>query len=448
MTTAGQDAAVRDAPPGAQRRPLPLESSILWYPAGRGSRDTGMGRGGYPVFLDQSVLAAMRTHIEGSPDEPLLGFLAGELYVCSNLEVPYLVVDGVFVCRYPIESDDPMPTFHRVWDRLRDELERRRTQLVGWYRSFPRGDPSLGALDVAVHAAHFAEPWHVVIAVRPDRLRPSGGLYRMTPEHGWASSPLSFYELLENQPRRSTGGKRTQLPWKNYHTNDLVLAAEPPARPSAAAPPRPEPDQDESRRPTLRVVRPTLPPEPPQAAEPARPRERPDPQEAQLALPLSPPQPRRSAAAVRSSASVDARAVQAYGRRRRRGTFALALSGVGVAAALVVALALGAFGPPVSEAAIDAQAARIARLDRLSDTLGPALRNYGERVGLFNDGLLGCDGLARGYVVVDSLWVSYRTMRRGLAEPLDPRRQARDGRMADQVDAMRRAFVRAGCRAR
>ena len=97
MTSAGQDAVVRDAAPAARREPLPLARSILWYPAGRGSRDTGMGRGGYPVFIDQSVLNAVRAHVEAAPNDPLLGFLAGELFVCSDIEVQYLVVDGVFV---------------------------------------------------------------------------------------------------------------------------------------------------------------------------------------------------------------------------------------------------------------------------------------------------------------------------------------------------------------
>jgi hypothetical protein len=133
-------------------------------------------------------------------------------------------------------------------------------------------------------------------------------------------------------------------------------------------------------------------------------------------------------------------------RRRRRGTVGLALAGVGMAAALAAALIFGVWGPaPAEVAAVDAHAARIARLDRLNDTLGPALRNYGERVALYQDGLLGCDGLARGYTVVDSLWGTYRMMRRGLAAPLDAGRQARDGRLADRVDAMRRDFVRAGC---
>ena len=38
MTSAGQDAVVRDAASAARREPLPLSRSILWYPAGRGSR--------------------------------------------------------------------------------------------------------------------------------------------------------------------------------------------------------------------------------------------------------------------------------------------------------------------------------------------------------------------------------------------------------------------------
>jgi hypothetical protein len=440
MTSAGQDAVARDAQTASRREPLPLARSILWYPAGRGSRETGIGRGGYPVFLDQSVLNAVRKHVEGSPNDPLLGFLAGELCVCSDLEVQYLVVDGVFVCRYPIENDDPMPVFQRVWDRLRGEVDRLHTQLVGWYRSYPRGDPTLGGPDVAVHEAHFPEPWQIAIGVRPDRMRPAGGVYRRTPEHGWATSPLSFYEMLEYQPRRSTGGKRTQLSWKNYHTNELVLAAEAPSRPAPPPrrPPPPAPDADESRRPTLRVVRPELPPE----AAPAPPTRLPERAPARVTPVSTPP------VSVEPALEPEQDVVPTLGgrRRRQRSATTLALAGVGLAAALAAALIFGVLAPaPAEEPAIDGHAARIARLDRLGDTLGPALRNYGERVALYNDGLLGCDGLARGYSAVDSLWMTYRTMRRGLAMPLDADRQARDSRLADQVDAMRRGFVRAGC---
>ncbi len=451
MTGAPQDALAREALPGYPREPLPLGRSILWYPAGRGSRETG-ARGGYPVFVEQSTINAIRAHVEPNPEQSLMGFLAGELFVCSDIDVPYLVVDGVFVCRYPIEGDDPMPVVARVWQRLESELGRMGTRLVGWYRSCPRGDVMMSPRDVTMHEAHFSEPWQVAILTRPDRARPAGGIYRMVPGSNWASTPLSFYELLTSAPRRTTAGKRTRLTWKNYHTNELVLAADergvrpeddeppappPPEPPVAVAPVAPRRDGavDESRRPTLQVVRATVPGATPRrpsraSSRPTVPTRRP---------PVVPDEPLRPLDADESPV------VQTVGGRRRRHRLATVIAGAGV----ITLAAFGAielFAPATQpQAAVDVQAARVARLDRLSDTLGPALRNYGERVELFREGLLACEGLGRGYAAVDTLWSVYRTVRRGLAAPLDNPREARDARFTAQVDAMRREFARGGC---
>jgi len=462
VTGAPRDLAAR--PDAAYRRePLPLARSILWYPAGRGSRDTG-ARGGHAVFVEQATLNAIRSHVEGSPGDPLLGFLAGELMMDPDIEVPYVVVDGVFVCRYPIEHDDPMPAFRRVWDRLQNEVQRVRTQLVGWYRSSPRGDVHMGPLDVAVHEAHFPELWQVAIVVRPDRSRPAGGIYRMVPGTTWPASPISFYELLEMQPRRTAGGKRTRLTWKNYHSSELVLAADErgvrpeddePEAPAATTEPAEAPRDratvptrrppavaaadaaDERRRPTLKVVRTDAM----RTRAPARPR----PQ------PAEPPRPRRDTVPTRVSQAAlgppaDAPPLRAVaGRRWHRRLVTLA-----AVCGLVAAVGLGVLvmlerttldeGTPV-----DVRNVRLARLDLVTDTLTPALSNFRERAGLYRDGLLGCDGLARGYAAVDTLWAVYGSVRRGF--PLDSGRQVRDTRLSTQVDGMRREFVRSGCRA-
>lgn len=465
MTSVPRDAVARGAA-DYPRAPLPLRESILWYPAGRGKRDTG-ARGGYPVFIEQSTLDAIRSHIESSPGDPLLGFLAGQLYMCSDIEAPYIVVDGVFVCRYPIENDDPSPLFQRVWDRLQNEVQRRRTQVVGWYRSAPRGDVHLGPLDVAVHEAHFPEPWQLVIVARPDRRHPAGGVYRQAPGTSWAASPISFYERLDSAPRRSVGGKRTRLTWKNYHSSELVLAAdergvrpgddEPPpatdmqATRDAAASERnritervPALDPataaaDERKRPTLRVVR-TLPARP-QAPEPPRPAT-----DAGVAAPARTTVPTPRPRATVPTTPVDDTALRAVpGRRRFRYLVTLAavcglVAAGGLGALLVVERSTLDEGVPV-----DAHAARLARLDRVADTLSPALHNYDERSALYRDGILGCPGLARGYAAVDTLWSVYANTRTGLQAPLDSGRQARETRLASQVDGMRREFVRAGC---
>jgi hypothetical protein len=454
MTGVPRDALAREAVPAYPREPLPLDRSILWYPAARGSRETG-ARGGYSVFVEQSTINAIRAHVESAPEQSLMGFLAGELFVCSNIEVTYLVVDGVFVCRYPIEGDDPMPVVARVWERLENELGRMGTRLVGWYRSCPRGDVMMNPRDVAMHEAHFPEPWQIAILTRPDRARPAGGIYRMVPGSSWPTTPLSFYELMAAAPRRATGGKRTRLTWKNYHTNELVLAAdergvrpeddepaapEPaptPPPPAVAATPVPAPRDDavdESKRPTLQVVRTTVPVAPPRRTTRAA---------ARRTVPTM-PRPEVATEEQLELAPEEAPVVQTVGGRRQR------RRGAVLAAVVVVALAaLGAItllGPgPEPQVAVDAQAARVARLDRVSDTLGPALRNYGEREALFREGLLACEGLARGYAAVDTLWSAYRNVRRGLTAPLDAPRESRDARFTAQVDAMRREFARGGC---
>lgn|GEM_PF-964766 len=44
---------------------------------------------------------------------------------------------------------------------------------VGWYHSIPRGGPALTARDAEVHDRFFPRPWHLAVAIHPEREEPS-----------------------------------------------------------------------------------------------------------------------------------------------------------------------------------------------------------------------------------------------------------------------------------
>lgn len=431
----------RPPPTVTLEAPLPLGRSILWYPAdqptrgGAGGAGGGAERGGYPVFFEQAAINAVRAHLESAPDQPLIGFLAGDLYRCPDTDVVYLVIDGILRCRHPVVNHDPKPTFQKVWGRLQHEVRQMQARLVGWYRAEPGDDLQPNVWDIAVHEAYFAEPWQVVVVMRSDRFKPRGGIYRAKAGFTWGSRPIPFYETLDHQPRRSAGGKRTRLTWKNYHTNEVVIAADErrtrlTSRPSGATaapvPPTPPPA---TARPTLELVR------------------EPRPQPESVSLPATAPSPAPPPAARRPARRDDSLIPVQPKRTRHRWRLAMGVGLIGLGfAAVVGGLLLFGGGPAAGGApADDPDSARLARLDRLSDTLTAAVRNYEEREGLYRDGLLGCAGLDRGRAAVDTLWTEYEALRSGIAGSLDIARAEREGRLSAGVGSLRRRFATSGC---
>ena len=86
-----------------------------------------------------------------------------------------------------------------------------------------------------------------------------------------------------------------------------------------------------------------------------------------------------------------------------------------------------------------------ARFDRLSDSLGRAIRNFQDRATLFASGRMDCNGLASGLVAIENLWISYNNERRARMAAFDQQRATQDQSMYTAVDSVESRFERSGC---
>ncbi len=293
------------------RRPIPLARSILWAPASGGRRPGDIP---VPIFLSQAALTAIHEHLAGPPrsGQGSLGFLLGDLCECPETNVSYLIIDAALRLNQALYGDRSRDVVTRLWDRIEAQLEEQRAHLLGWYHTHPPLPLVLSPDDIETHEHYFGEPWQVALLIATDAAEPAGAFFRAGSE-GWISTPLPFYELLQDDSIRPDGKKRSFVTWKNYRAYNPVApqtgavprapSAKPqapsPSRPAAAAPP-PEPEPEppppapaprrssgpQERSSELKFLtaaedfaHPTPPPRPPPPPRPAPP------------APLAPPQP-------------------------------------------------------------------------------------------------------------------------------------------------------------
>ena len=231
--------------------------------------------------------------------------------------------------------------------------------------------------------------------------------------------------------------------------------AEAPPPPPPAPPPRPpQPPAPPVARPPLKLLddpepaprpRPTPAPRPTPSPTPRRPtRER-------AGAAAGPDSPWASHAERGSGRTAAARAMaleqagQYHTRRRVRSVLLVlvVIAALGVAGWLAGVIQVpGLERPSFGGDAVDPV---IARLDDIGVALDAAVSGYQERAGLRANRQLDCAGLARGFVAVDSLTVSYFAAKRLVAGPPDAERVARDRALVARADSAERHFDRSGC---
>jgi len=459
-------------------QPMPMDRAILWNPAKKEGAGHPSGRAPYPVFFQQEAVVALQDHLKASPQQAIFGFLIGSLFRDPETGVLYAVIDKTLRLNQAIYGDKTEVVVARLWDRMQEQLAKASGRLLGWYHSHPGQALSLTTHDVETHVKFFAEPWQVAVLVAAEAEGVIGGFFRSGSSQAWAETPLAFYELLQPESIRADGKKRSFITWKNYKAYNPVS----PKAPAKAPPPPPPPADDlpiirssaddeaaPARPPKARPAAPVfVPDEPPVLAPkpPPRPSAAPPPREAPRA-------PRRTPAPSFRLLDADSR-TRAPRRRARRGRWltllALLLIGGGGAAAgywyyfvrqpgapLPFGLDSLPFGlgrrkppsvatPPAARPAIPPRAdTTFARVDRLSDTLSSALRNYQDRTALFAKRQIDCAALARGYVAIQNLWINYAAERKDRIASFDARRAARDQGLYAGVDSVEGQFEQSHC---
>ena len=264
---------------------LPTARAILWNPILQGTVRRTPG-GAYPIFIDQKALTALGDHFAAiPPDQAVFGFLAGDLFECPTSRVRYAVVDSTIRLNQPIYGDKTAIVVQRLWDRIQDEIKKIEGQLIGWYHSHPGLPLSLAPEDVKAQETYFTSPWHTALILGTQGADTVAGFFRRSGAPGWTTTPLPFYELLD-EATVSTRGKRTILPWKNFGTDEATVSRTggtagaaaaapkasatrvgPPPKPATPAPPQPKVPQaaapPPAPKPTPPAPKPPPPPPPP-----------------------------------------------------------------------------------------------------------------------------------------------------------------------------------------
>src|SRR2546429_496588 len=223
---------------GSEGRPMPLAASILWKPIDAAAEQ---GAGLLPVFIAQRALAAVHEHC-GAVRETCFGLLAGRLLRTPDTGAWYVVVESTIRLPGGI-GDDAKAALLQGWVVAEDVVRRTGDRLVGWYRCRSTTEAGLTAAEAATHAALFAEPWQVAVAVGSGDAT-VGGVFRRSASSAWAQECLPFYELIDPSSSRPDGSKPTRLRWDSYRTEETALvtsAALPVPAVSAVPVPAPPP---------------------------------------------------------------------------------------------------------------------------------------------------------------------------------------------------------------
>jgi JAB1/Mov34/MPN/PAD-1 ubiquitin protease len=274
---------------GPLREPIPVARSILWSPAAGPKRP---GQIAFPVFLQQSALAAIHEHLAAPPrpGQGMLGFLLGDLCECPDTNVSYLVIDAAVRLNQAIYGDRTRDVVTRLWDRVQSQLEEQKAHLIGWYHSHPPLSLSLTDHDVETHEQYFSEPWQVALLMGTNPAEPAGAFFRASGDDAWVSTALPFYELLDPQSIRPDGKKRSVVTWKNYRAYSAVSQQ---SGPHAAVSQDPTVPRMPAARPPAEPKFTAAPPAPP-APPPPKPKSAPQPPPPPYRPPEPEPEPERS----------------------------------------------------------------------------------------------------------------------------------------------------------
>src|SRR6266566_1951366 len=198
--------------PDLLHEPLPLSRSILWKPV------SASGAGALipaPICVTQAVIAALRDHAGTAPQQSVLGFLTGYLCESSEPETRYILVNATIRATQPVQGDRTTIVLNALWERVRAEVRKSGTHLLGWYHTHPASGIELSSYDVETHERYFRDPWHIALVVGAIDEEPAAGVFRTGADEAWAGDCLPFYEVLKDE---SAAGekKRSYVVWKNY----------------------------------------------------------------------------------------------------------------------------------------------------------------------------------------------------------------------------------------
>lgn len=203
-----------------RKQPKPYSRAITWWPANGSRPDRSRP---FELFISQSVLRDVRSHlIKARTGEPY-GFLLGHVVYCPWTEVPYIVVDALRRETRSVPHGADVDRFRRSWAAAVREARRRQGQVIGWYHRHGVLGLRLSEWDLRLQEEFFPEPWHCALLVAPLSGRVIGGfIQRSLRAHLFRKGLAPFYELVELGTKPIAGKRPSLVDWENYTTDDAV----------------------------------------------------------------------------------------------------------------------------------------------------------------------------------------------------------------------------------
>jgi hypothetical protein len=179
--------------------------------------------GRLPLYLTQAAILEFEAHLQESSLPLPFGLLAGDVCVCPQTKLEYLLVDTVARARVELGGDDPYAQLAEELQSLASAHSGKGKAPIGWYLGGLADDLTLDDDVTRLHEQLFPERWQLALVRGAASGAERGAFLRYEAIwRRWYSIP--FFECLTERAAHKKGERRTAIRWENYHADE-------PARP-------------------------------------------------------------------------------------------------------------------------------------------------------------------------------------------------------------------------
>lgn len=120
-----------------------------------------------PVFITESVMREIETHVRREKYREVGGVLLGGFY--RNDKGSFIEITGFIAAKNTKSTDVSLTFTPETWEQISAEQAQRNdtAQMVGWYHSHPGLGVFMSKEDEFIHSSYFNDPWHTAIVVDP-----------------------------------------------------------------------------------------------------------------------------------------------------------------------------------------------------------------------------------------------------------------------------------------
>ena len=179
------------------------------------------GEGRLPLYLTQAAILDFEAHLRESSLPLPFGLLAGDICICPDTKLEYLLVDTAVRARVELGEDDPYAQLAEELKALVAAQTKRRKLAIGWYLGGLANDLTLDDDVTRLHGQLFPERWQVALVRGADSGTERGAFLRY--ESIWSRwYAIPFFEFHSKRAGRKKGEVSTAIRWENYRADEPV----------------------------------------------------------------------------------------------------------------------------------------------------------------------------------------------------------------------------------